>query len=231
MPMVDMSLDKLEKYEGQSPKPKDFDAYWKRALAELEKIDADVELKPIRHPARNAEAFHLYFTGVGGARIHSLYVRPKNVEVKVPALVQFHGYTGSAGQISPLMSWTAMGLAVAAMDCRGQGGTSEDVSSIRGSTFSGHIIRGIESPEKLLMRSVFLDTGQLARILMGFKEIDAKRVASNGGSQGGALSVVCASLEAAHRRLRVLLPLPIRLQARLGHGLLRSIQRNPRLVV
>ncbi|HCE46463.1 MAG TPA: acetylesterase [Lentisphaeria bacterium] len=195
MPMIDMSMEKLLKYKGQSPRPKDFDKYWSKALAELDKVDPDVELVPIKHPARNAEAFHLYFTGVGGARIHSVYVRPKNIKGRIPAIVQFHGYSGNAGQVSPLMSWTAMGMAIASMDCRGQGGTSEDVSAVTGSTFHGHIIRGIESPEKLLMKSVFLDTAQLARIVMDFDEIDARKVASNGGSQGGALSVVCASLE------------------------------------
>ncbi|HBC88191.1 MAG TPA: acetylesterase [Lentisphaeria bacterium] len=195
MPMIDMSMEKLLKYKGQSPRPKDFDRYWARALSEMNKVDQDIELVPIKHPARNAEAFHLYFTGTGGARIHALYVRPKNINGKIPAVVNFHGYSGNAGQVSPLMSWAAMGMAAASMDCRGQGGISEDVSVLKGSTFHGHIIRGIESPEKLLMRNVFLDTAQLAGIVMGFKEVDSKKVASNGGSQGGALSVVCASLE------------------------------------
>ena len=31
---------------------------------------------------------------------------------------------------------------VAAMDCRGQGGLSEDVGGVKGTTVNGHIIRG-----------------------------------------------------------------------------------------
>jgi len=195
MPMIDMPREKLLKYKGSSPRPKDFDRYWKDALAEMRRVSPDTELIPIKHPARNVDSFHLWFTGVGGARIHCIYARPKKIEGRIPAVVNFHGYSGCAGQISSLMGWTAMGFAAVAMDCRGQGGSSEDVSHVKGSTFHGHIIRGIESPEKLLMRSVFLDTAQLAGIVMGFDEIDPRRVASNGGSQGGALSVVCASLD------------------------------------
>ena len=59
----------------------------------------------------------------------------------------------------------AAGYCVAALDCRGQGGKSEDVGGIKGTTLKGHIIRGLqEGPEKLLFRSIYLDTAQLADI-------------------------------------------------------------------
>ncbi|HRJ72850.1 MAG TPA: acetylxylan esterase, partial [Terrimicrobiaceae bacterium] len=55
--------------------------------------------------------------------------------------------------------------------------------------------RGLaDAPEKLLFRSIFLDTVQLARVVMGFEEVDPARVGTYGGSQGGALSIACASL-------------------------------------
>jgi cephalosporin-C deacetylase len=94
-----------------------------------------------------------------------------------------------------------MGFSVAALDCRGQGGSSEDVSRVKGTTFRGHIIRGLtDGPEKLLFRSIFLDTAQLARIVMGMDEIDPMRVGAFGGSQGGGLTLACAALEPRIRR-------------------------------
>jgi cephalosporin-C deacetylase len=85
---------------------------------------------------------------------------------------------------------------VAALDCRGQGGRSEDNSQVIGNTRECHLIRGLDdAPEKLLFRQIFLDTAQLARIVMAQPEVDATRVASIGGSQGGALALVCAALE------------------------------------
>jgi len=82
------------------------------------------------------------------------------------------------------------------MDVRGQGGQSEDKGSVGGNTYHGHIIRGLdESPEKLLFRSIYLDTAQLARIVMDMPEVDETRVGCMGGSQGGALTIACASLE------------------------------------
>ena len=85
---------------------------------------------------------------------------------------------------------------MAALDCRGQGGKSEDVGGVHGNTHKGHIIRGLEEgPEKLLFRSIFLDTAQLAGIIMDMDFVDETRVGCYGGSQGGALTIACASLE------------------------------------
>ena len=65
-----------------------------------------------------------------------------------------------------------------------------------GNTLHGHIIRGLDDgPEQLLFRAIFLDTAQLAGIVMGFPEVDETRVGCMGGSQGGALTLACASLE------------------------------------
>jgi len=59
------------------------------------------------------------------------------------------------------------------------------------------IIRRLDDPDprKLLLRQIFLDTAQLARVLFSFDEVDAARVGAMGGSQGGALTIACAALE------------------------------------
>jgi cephalosporin-C deacetylase len=90
---------------------------------------------------------------------------------------------------------------VAALDCRGQGGRSEDVGGTRGTTFKGHIIRGLDdSPEKLLFKNIYLDTAQLAGIIMAMDDVDAGRVGALGGSQGGGLTLACAALEPRIKR-------------------------------
>jgi len=152
-------------------------------------------LIPHPSPARFAECFDLWFTGVGGARIHSQYVRPRT-EGKHPAVLRFHGYTMSAGDWFDKLPWAAQGFAVAAMDVRGQGGLSQDVGGDTGTTLGGHIVRGLsDHPDKLLFRQIFLDTVQLARVVIGLKEIDADRVVATGASQGGGLALACAALE------------------------------------
>lgn len=197
MPLVDKPLADLKEYYGISPRPSDFNEFWDAALAELDatdpapKLERSTEIDP-----RNAEAFDLWFTGVGGARIYAKYLRPKKREGKLPAILNFHGYTGNSGEWADKLNYVGEGFVAAALDCRGQGGKSEDSGAVKGNTHHGHIIRGLDdAPEKLLFRSIFLDTAQLARVVMSFEEVDTARVATFGGSQGGALSLVCAALE------------------------------------
>jgi cephalosporin-C deacetylase len=198
MPLVDKPLSELKVYQGANPRPEDFDAYWEASLRELDAVNPVVELK--RNDTlstRQADCFDLWFTGVGGARIHAKYLRPARRKGKGPALLQFHGYTGHSGDWVDKLAYVAEGFCVAALDCRGQGGLSEDNLRIRGNTHHGHIIRGLDDPDprNLLFRSIYLDTAQLARIVMGFDEVDPARVGAFGGSQGGALTLACVSLE------------------------------------
>ncbi len=206
MPLTfDFPFEQLKNYRGINPRPVDFDAFWDKALAEMHALDPQVELAPAQFKAPNAECFDLYFTGVGGSRLHAKYLRPKKAAGPHPAVCQFHGYTGDSGSWHDKLAYVGQGFSVAALDCRGQGGLSEDKGSVSGNTQHGHIIRGLDEalkgmPDQLLYRQIFLDTAQMARIVMGMPEVDPKRVGASGGSQGGALTVACAALEPAINR-------------------------------
>jgi cephalosporin-C deacetylase len=173
------------------------DEFWDSSLAEMKAIDPKVELVPHQTSSSIADYYHLYFTGVGGARIHAKYIRPKHVKGPHPAVIHFHGYSGSSGDWLPYLSWASQGFSVFALDCRGQGGgLSEDVGGTTGNTFKGQIIRGLnDGPERLLFRALFLDCAQLAGIAMEMPEVDPDRVGITGGSQGGGLTLACAALE------------------------------------
>ena len=205
--LVDMPLEALRTYTGTNPRPKDFDAYWARALDELDATRPEIEMRPAGFTAPNAECFDLWFTGVGGARVHAKVVKPAGSPGGAPALLHFHGYTGSSGDWTGYLGWAGAGFVSAALDCRGQGGKSEDVGGVLGNTHHGHIIRGLSDHEdKLLFRSIFLDTVRLARIVMDFDEVDPGRVGATGGSQGGGLTLACASLEPAVTRIAPVFP-------------------------
>jgi cephalosporin-C deacetylase len=195
MPLIDKPLGELRIYQGINPRPDDFDAYWDEALAEMEAVDPKVELRLAPFQTPYAECFDLFFTGVGGSRIHAKYLRPAGRVEPRPAVLQFHGYSGDSGDWADKLVYVGLGFCVAAMDCRGQGGISEDLGGVRGNTFKGQIIRGLDDdPRKFAFRQIFLDTAQLGRIVGGFEEVDAQRMGAMGGSQGGALTLACAAL-------------------------------------
>ena len=196
MPIVDMPLEKLKLYQGTNPKPEDFDEFWDRSLSEMRAVDAKADFHPVNFNCPYADCFDLTFTGVKGARIYAKFARPKHASGKVPSLLMFHGYSGNSGDWVNLFPYAAAGFAVAALDCRGQGGKSEDVGGVTGNTYFGDIIRGLpDGPENMLMRHIFLDTAQLAGIVMALPYVDETRVGAIGGSQGGGLTLACAALE------------------------------------
>jgi len=217
MPLgFDLPLEALGTYTGRNPRPADFDAFWTSALDELERTPAKAELIPaaisaprgVAKHAVFAEYFDLWFTGVGGSRIHAKVIRPvgeaatrrAGTNGKGPAVLQFHGYSVDCGDWQSNLGLAATGFTVANLDCRGQGGLSEDSGGVSGNTLNGHIIRGLTDavngkPEKLLYRSIFLDTVRLARIVMGMDGVDPQRVGATGWSQGGGLTLACAALE------------------------------------
>lgn len=202
MPLLfDLPRERLETYRGTNPRPADFDEYWERGLAEMRGLDPAVELVPAAFQTPFAECFDMFFTGVGGARIHAKLARPSQAAVPHAAVVQFHGYSGSSGDWLDKLPWAALGFTIAALDCRGQAGLSEDVGGVKGNTLRGQIIRGLnDGPERLLFRQIFLDCAQLAGLVMAMPEVDADRVGCFGGSQGGGLTLACAALEPRIRR-------------------------------
>ena len=199
--LIDKPLPELLVYQGRNPKPRDFDEYWERAIKELDSVLPAAELIPAEFKCSSVDCYDLWYTGVRNARIHAKYVLPKNIKSPIPAAFLFHGYSGSAPDWSSLLSYACAGMAIAAMDCRGQGGLSEDTGGVKGTTLRGQIIRGLDdSPDNLLFRHIFLDTVQLVRAVTGFGEIDKNRLACFGGSQGGGLTIACAGLEPRIKR-------------------------------
>ncbi len=220
MSQIDMPRDQLESYFGCSPRPEDFDEYWAKALEALDRHEQEsgysAAYTRAEIPISSADCYELYFTSVGGARIHARLAIPRSADRRpVPALLKFHGYTMNAGAWSRLLPYAAEGFAVAAMDVRGQGGESTDPGisapatsmtvddtspqrrgGMAGPTVRGHIIRGVESgPGALFYRSVYLDTVALARVVASLDEVNEGQLGTFGASQGGALALACAALE------------------------------------
>lgn len=203
---IDMPLEELENYHGTNPKPEDFDAYWKRALEELAQYSLAYDLEEADITPDFANCYHLYFSGVGGVRVHAKLVKPKHPTGQAIAI--FHGYSVDSGDWLDKLAYAAQGITVLALDCRGQGGLSEDTLQTKGPTLRGHIIRGLEdsNPDQLYYRHVFLDTVQTVRILQSIEGVDKNRIGVYGQSQGGALATACAALEPTVKHLYAVYP-------------------------
>jgi cephalosporin-C deacetylase len=190
------ALSQFSAYKGSAQKPADFDQFWDAQISSVQQLGTDYTLDKVAIPSKAADFYHLYFTGVGNARIHAQLVRPRDAAKGSPAILLFHGYHCDAGDFADKVSLAAEGFTVLALDARGQGGLSENNTSTKGGSLNGLIIRGIEEGKhNLCFKNVFSDCLQLARIAFSMEGIDENNVSVMGASQGGALAVACAALE------------------------------------
>lgn len=199
MPLFDMPLEKLQSYVAPSTEPADFDAFWRRTLNETARHPLALHCTPVQHPAyKLVEVFDVTFNGFGGQPIRGWFVQPAGNKGKLPCVVTYIGYGGGRGLPTEHMHFALAGFANFVMDTRGQGsswspGETPD-SAGSGPQFSGFMTRGIESPDNYYYRRVFTDAARAVAAAASHPLVDAARIAVQGGSQGGGITLAAAAL-------------------------------------
>lgn len=187
--------DELKNYNGSAKKPNNFDEFWDNKLNEIQNHNFEYEIVKKELSSKVADFYDLWFMAIDGAKIHAQLITPKNLTQKYCGIIQFHGYHCDSGDWVDKIGAVAEGSVVLALDCRGQGGPSEDNTSTFGMTMKGLIVRGIEEGyENLYYVRQYLDLASATKILMALDYVDEAEITARGASQGGGLAVACAAL-------------------------------------
>jgi cephalosporin-C deacetylase len=198
MPFFDLNIADLPNYRSAITPPADFDAFWGGTLDEARALPLNATFEPLDVGLALVEVFDVTFAGWGGHPIKGWYIRPRGSH-DAGAVVKFIGYNGGRGFPHEHLLWPATGRPVLVMDTRGQGSgwsvgaTADPVGS--DSQQAGFMTKGIASPATYFYRRVFTDTVRGIEALRSRAEIDPARIATAGGSQGGALALAAASLD------------------------------------
>ncbi len=194
MPIYDKPLEELVVYDPPMTKEPDFDAFWQATLAESVATPLNAQVTQIDYPAIGAKVYEVFYDGWRGARISGWYLLPDRPG-PFPTLVQYHGYSGSKGEVYSYLMWALQGYAVLAVDVRGQSGNSNDPGQYTGGHVSGWMTQGILDPQEYYYRGVYMDCVRAIDFVCSRPEVDAQRIGIMGVSQGGGLTLAVAALD------------------------------------
>ena len=200
MPMLDMPIEKLKLYRGSSIIPEHFNEFWTNKLKQVNELKLEYSLVRREFINKNACYYDIEFKSIDGSIIYAKYITP-NKKGKFPVVLEFHDYKQSSKSWHHLTRYIALDYAVLAMDCRGQGGKTEDILNAKGPTVCGHIIKGInDEVEKMYYVQIYIDALILSRIAGELENTDKDRLIAFGRGQGATIALVVSALNSNIRK-------------------------------
>jgi cephalosporin-C deacetylase len=196
---TDLTVEELIDYRPTVAEPPDFDDFWDETLKETRSFDLDVRLKPVSTPYRTVEIWDASFRGFAGDRINAWLLNPRHDLGPRPVVVEFIGYNGGRDVPGAFLSWASAGYTHLLVDTRGQGsawgggGDTEDPHGY-GPHAPGFMTKGIERPESYYYRRVFADALRALEVVRSLPDVDPTKVAVQGISQGGGITLAAAGL-------------------------------------
>jgi cephalosporin-C deacetylase len=204
MPLFDLPLDQLRGYTSGVTAPFDLDSFWDRTIREAREFPLDAVFEPVDNYLTVIDTFDVTFAGYGGSPVKGWLHLPANrsAETRLPAVVQYAGYSGGRGLANQDTKWAQAGYAHFIMDTRGQGyggtvgETADPHPSAGGVAHAGLMTRGAGSREDYYYRRVYVDAFRAVEAAQSHPAVDPSKVVVAGVSQGGGITVAVAGLAA-----------------------------------
>lgn len=197
---VGFSVDKIQPW---TKEPADFMDFWQKNIKDIRKA-------PVKYTTEEAEEYstdkmRCMLTKVNVDGQHSVYAYlfiPRNVKnnscpavlcppgagIKTIKEPLRHRYYGEGGCIR-------MEMEIHGIDPRLSENTFKDISNAFNNRNGGYLANGIENRDRYYMKHVYLALLRCIDVLTSLNEWDGKNLIVQGGSQGGALSIVAAALD------------------------------------
>src|SRR5262249_42069094 len=121
--LYDLPLDQLIAYRPERTEPADFDAFWRRTLADSRAQARPARFEPLDAGFPALACFDVTFSGYAGQPIKGWFMVPRERPRALPCVVEFIGYGGGRGLPLDWLLYASAGYAYFVMDTRGQGST------------------------------------------------------------------------------------------------------------
>jgi len=195
----------VDEIEPSTSLPVDFTAFWEKAKKDLAKIP--VETTVTLMPDRCTDKVDVYQVGIRNisGKIYGILCKPKK-EGKYPAILHLPGagirsYWGDISNAEKDIITLEIGIHGIPLNL-----DSKVYADLRSGSLSDYWTSNLDDKEKYYYKRVYLGCVRAIDFIFNLPEFDGKNLAVTGGSQGGALSIVTASLDARVRYLAAYYP-------------------------
>ena len=172
----------------------DFDDFWTRTLNELSQVDPQYRLTLLpEHSNDVRRSYRVDMKSLGGEAISGLLVEPV-APGKYPVMIHYMGYSSDVWFIDPSSNPDRIEFMLCVRNQAFNRQPGED---------SDWCARGVESKDTYYYRGAFADAVRAVDLVCSREKADLARVFAQGESQGGALTLVAASLDS---RIKAIAP-------------------------
>ena len=178
----------------EQDKQPDFDQFWEQTLAELAKVQPEYKLTLLKDHSNDVrKSYRVDMKSFGGEWISGLLVTPV-AEGKYPANISYMGYGSEVWYPNPSDNpqMIEFQLCIRNQAFNRKPGEKDDWCT-----------RGLGDKYQYYYRGAFADAVRAIDFICSLPQTDTERVVANGESQGGALTLVAASLD---HRLKAIAP-------------------------
>ena len=192
-------IDNLWKANAPLTSMPDFDSFWRECIEHSNKIPLNADMKCIASDSDNYIAYDVYFDGCDGSRIHGMLARPSQIDRQIPVMLHFHGFGGNAGLPEEFKDFLDLNICVLSIDIRGQSGISENIYKYSSGTQGELMTLGALSKDEYYYKWVMLDCIRALDFACTLDYTDKNMIIAEGGSQGGAITLLLTALDSRVR--------------------------------
>ena len=178
------------KWKSSVRRPDDFDEYWRQTEADTLAVPLNPRLEP--DPMRSTpevEVFEACYDSYGGLEIAGWYCRPRSIDGPLPGYLFVPGYVSEPKLPTDL---AMMGYAAFSAAPR----TNFAATSVFNPGYPGLLVHNLDKRTEYGYRGFYMDAVRAFDFLSGLDEVDSSRICVQGGSQGGALTLLVSALRA-----------------------------------
>ena len=170
-------------------RPDDLWEFWDATRAELAAVDPEPVITPApEHSDGTAVTYHVTMKSFEGETIHGWYATPPVPPgVRLAGLLTMPGYN-MLGDVQQAVQWARRGFAALQVIPRGQGPVPYPEGS------KGKVAHEVTDRYRYAYRKIYMDCLRGLDFLELQPEVFPGKIAIAGGSQGGGLTLVTASL-------------------------------------